>query len=120
MKRRRERTDKGGSSTGSFDSRGRVSSLFFSLFSLSSLYFVMEEEVNDDVVWKEQTSGSLTRSKARVLPFFFSWNVRFLKILENSTKSAILNLGELILFSRQTKANSARDLGSWRVDDKGR
>jgi len=76
MKRRRERTDKGGSSTGSFDSRGRVSSLFFSLFSLSSLYFVMEEEVNDDVVWKEQTSGSLTRSKARVLPFFFDFFFR--------------------------------------------
>ena len=70
-----ERTDKGGSSTpGSFDSRGRVSSHFF-------LYFVVvvvvvtfllssreeeEEEVDDD-------TGSLTRSKARVLPFFFSW-----------------------------------------------
>ena len=53
---------------------GEFLPFFFSLFSLSSLYFFMEEEVNDDVVWKEQTfSGSLTRSKARVLPFFFDF-----------------------------------------------
>ena len=96
MKRRFwERTDKGGSSTGSFDSRGRVSSLFFSCsflcrrrLRISSFFFIEEEEVNDDdVVWKEQTlgkipaihffetesstSGSLTRSKASVFLFFW-------------------------------------------------
>ena len=36
---------------------GEFLPFFFSLFSLSSLYFFMEEEVNDDVVWKEQTFG---------------------------------------------------------------
>ena len=46
-----ERTDKGGSSTGSFDLRGRVSP-FFVFFSLSSCYcisslFFIEEEVNE-------------------------------------------------------------------------
>ena len=33
---------------------GEFLPFFFSLFSLSSLYFFMEEEVNDDVVWKER------------------------------------------------------------------
>ena len=57
-RRRRERTDKGGSSTpGSFDSRGRVSSLFSSCsflcrrrLRISSFFFIEEEEVNDDAL----------------------------------------------------------------------
>ena len=53
-----ERTDKGGSSTGSFDLRGRVSP-FFVFFSLSSCYcissfFFIEEEVNDDFTWRKE------------------------------------------------------------------
>ena len=56
-----ERTDKGGSSTGSFDLRGRVSP-FFVFFSLSSCYcissfFFIEEEVNDDTWRKEHFLG---------------------------------------------------------------
>jgi len=98
----KERT-KGVRVRGSFDSRGRVSSHFFLYFVVVVVTFLLssreeeEEEVDDD-------TGSLTRSKARVLPFFFSWNVRFLKILENSTKSAILNLGELMLFFQTNKS----------------
>ena len=93
-RRRRERTDKGGSSTpGSFDSRGRVSSLFSSCsflcrrrLRISSFFFIEEEEVNDDVARHTERAkpsgkrrhffprvGSLTRSKARVLPFFFDF-----------------------------------------------
>ena len=56
-----ERTDKGGSSTGSFDLRGRVSPSFV-FFSLSSCYcissfFFIEEEVNDDTWRKEHFLG---------------------------------------------------------------
>ena len=56
-----ERTDKGGSSTGSFDLRERVSP-FFVFFSLSSCYcisslFFIEEEVNDDTWRKEHFLG---------------------------------------------------------------
>ena len=56
-----ERTDKGGSSTESFDLRGRVSP-FFVFFSLSSCYcissfFFIEEEVNDDTWRKEHFLG---------------------------------------------------------------
>jgi len=36
---------------------GEFLPFFFSLFSFSSLYFFMEEEVNDDVAWKEQNLG---------------------------------------------------------------
>ncbi len=58
-----ERTDKGGSSTGSFDLRGRVPP-FFVFFSLSSCYcissfFFIEEEVNDDFTWKEHFLGKI-------------------------------------------------------------
>ena len=58
-----ERTDKGGSSTGSFDLRGRVSPSFV-FFSLSSCYcissfFFIEEEVNDDLTWKEHFLGKI-------------------------------------------------------------
>ena len=58
-----ERTDKGGSSTGSFDLRGRVSP-FFVFFSLSSCYcisslFFIEEEVNDDTWRKEHFLGKI-------------------------------------------------------------
>ena len=68
-----ERTDKGGSSTGSFDLRGRVSP-FFVFFSLSSCYcisslFFIEEEVNDDTWRKEHFLGKNSR------PFIFEKGV---------------------------------------------
>ena len=69
MKRRFwERTDKGGSSTGSFDSRGRVSSYFFLYFVVVTFLLSSREEEEEEV---DDDTGSLTRSKARVLPFFF-------------------------------------------------
>jgi len=89
MKRRWERTDKGGSSTGSFDSRGRVSSLFFLLFSLSSLYFFMEEEVNDDVAWKEQNLGEFDSLKSESSSFFFRFFFLMVRTVCNCTGSRL-------------------------------
>ena len=73
----RERTDKGGSSTESFDLRGRVSP-FFVFFSLSSCYcisslFFIEEEVNDDTWRKEHFLGKNSSLSffSKVLSFFF-------------------------------------------------
>jgi len=43
---------------------GEFLPFFFLLFSLSSLYFFIVEEVNDDVVWKE-------RLWERFQPFIF-------------------------------------------------
>ena len=51
---------------------GEFLPFFFSLFSLSSLYFFMEEEVNDDAVWKEQTFGEFDSLKSESSSFFFS------------------------------------------------
>jgi len=97
----KERT-KGVRVRGSFDSRGRVSSYFFLYFVVVTFLLSSREEVEEEV---DDDTGSLTRSKARVLPFFFSWRVRrFLKILEKSMKSAILNLGELMLFFQTNKS----------------
>ena len=90
----KERT-KGVRVRGSFDSRGRVSSHFFLYFVVVVVTFLLssreeeEEEVDDD-------TGSLTRSKARVLPFFFFLECAF---LEDSGKF-----------------DEVRDLESWRVD----
>ena len=50
---------------------GEFLPFFFSLFSLSSLYFFMEEEVNDDVVWKEQSFGEFDSLKSESSSFFF-------------------------------------------------
>ena len=74
---------------------GEFLPFFFSLFSLSSLYFFMEEEVNDDVVWKErlwerfQPFNFLKRSlvprefdslKSESSSFFFSGALHYIYI----------------------------------------
>ena len=50
---------------------GEFLPFFFSLFSLSSLYFFMEEEVNDDALWKDQTFGEFDSLKSESSSFFF-------------------------------------------------
>jgi len=96
-RRRRERTDKGGSSTpGSFDSRGRVSSLFFFLlFSLSSstshFFFLLHRRRRSQrrrgtshgkskTLWEEETFFSQSREfdslKSESSSFFFRFFFR--------------------------------------------
>ncbi len=79
-----ERTDKGGSSTGSFDLRGRVSP-FFVFFSLSSCYcisslFFIEEEVNDDTWRKEHFFFLGKNSRRDFSPGIGAWEFVSIKI----------------------------------------
>jgi len=65
MKRRWERTDKGGSSTGSFDSRGRVSSLFF-----LALFFVVVVFLHGRRSQRRRRMERATLGKIPAIQFF--------------------------------------------------